>query len=134
MFYKVLAFFQIVKEKSTTGNGDKLGEPIDMKVQGSCQMYDLLFELDSHLHAQGSALTPKIARDESGVVYKRPAAEHTITEGNQQPSKKHAPMSKPNASTNFSRMCDLQSDCLESLVNEQMKTNDTLTLISEMEL
>lgn len=114
---------QVLKEKSATGNGDTNEEALEIKVQGSTEIYDLLSELDSLVHGHGSSLAPSTVRDETGTVYKRPSEleqPRTSTEQDRPPVKKPAP------SMNFRRMCSNQTDCLESLLDEQIKTNECL--------
>ncbi len=107
-----------------------------MKVQGSTEIFDLITELDSRLHGHGSSLTPSVVRDESGIVYKRPSEPQTTEED--QPTVKKRAIPSPVKSTpkrddslNVRRMCHSQTDCLESLLNEQMKTNEYLVDIRD---
>ena len=68
-----------LKDNSATGAGDTLNLPLERKVQGSGELFDLITEVDSRLHGHGSSLTPNSVRDETGIVYKRPATEPATT-------------------------------------------------------
>lgn len=90
----------------------------------------MLNEIERKLNSHGSAITPAFVRDESGVVFKRPSnsAEREAEHG-QPPSKQQA-LSRPQA-PNFRKICDQQTDTLDNLLDEQMKTNELLTDIRD---
>lgn len=98
-------------------------------------MYNLLNEIDTGLHSYGSAYTPSFVRDESGVVYKRSTSLSSFgnnqatasSAGDVEPSPKR-PRSQP---PNFRRVCDMQTDCLENLLTQQLQTNELLVEIRD---
>lgn len=117
--------FQVLKESSKTGNGDTLDGPLELKVQESRELYSLLNEIENRVNSIGSAITPVVVRDESGVVFKRPSTSGECVE----PSPKKQALFCPKV--NFRKICDLQTETLDSILNEQMKTNELLMEIRD---